>query len=573
MGFLILSMSRFHINSETISEEAVHASVVLNLFIMIISALRWVKVPIFHLESGFVLRTVFSVTVPLFIVIGNIGLNILLLLYFRKYSSFFSGIVVCVLSYFLLGNTSVVLVSSFLFIYFMYHLNIDSKKLIFYGLLLLFLIEFFSLINWVVFVPLGLSSIFNQVAVVEEQIYYLLSLFSPILVILFLFGWVLKRVIGWSVKGPLVQERTPRKVLRCIPVIGPRFVLVLALFLSLVIPIYPYLSAINPAREAVSPDLMLRAGVVDAVRSDWTSIFREMGGSRPVYLMVVFILQSIFRLESVSFVMYSPILFFALLIFSMHYFVSRSLGKSDVAALSAFLLSTGASFLLGIYLYNLSNLLGLSLVYFSLGILFSSLKREGVWAGYFSLALFFIVVFVHPWTFFQYCLVVFLFLFLKLKENRFSGYYRSLGFFFVVGLVLTLSVFFFLSGESVQPSLNVLNLSLFFDSFKAVNFVYAGVLSNVVPWLLSIYYLSVQRCEGDFSKFMRLLVFSTSIVFFFLNPFDKARVLSNLPVGCFAALGLLKFVSEADSKNGLMLILLIMVQSLVYVFRTLYFFV
>jgi len=573
MGFLILSMSRFHISPETISEEAAHASVVLNLFIMIISALQWVKVPIFHLESGFVLRTIFTFTVPLFIVIGNIGLNILLLLYFRKYSSMFSGLFVCVLTYFLLGNTSVVLVSSFLFIYFMCHLNLCRKKLLFYGILLFFFIEFFSLINWVVFVPLGLSSLFNQVAVVEEQIYYLLSLFSPILVILFLFGWVLKRVIGWSVKDSVFPERTHRKDLKYFLPMGPRFVLVLALFLSLVIPIYPYLSAINPAREAVSPDLMLRAGVVDAVRSDWTSIFREMGGSRPVFLMVVFILQSIFRLESVSFVMYSPILFFGLLILSMYYFISRSLGESDVAALSAFLLSTGASFLLGVYLYSLSNLLGLSLVYFSLGILFSSLKREGVWAGYFSLALFFSVLFVHPWTFFQYCLVVFPFLFLKLKENRFSGYYRSLGLFFVVGLVLALSVFFFLSGESVQPSLNVLDLSLFFDSFKAVNVVYAGVLSNVVPWLLSIYYLSGQSCDGDFSKFMRLLVFSTSLVFFFLNPFDKARVLGNLPVGCFAALGLLRFVSEADSRNGLMLILLIMVQSLVFVFRSLYFFV
>lgn len=566
-------MSRFHISSESITEEAVHASVVLNLFIMIISMFQWVKVPIFHLESGFVLRTIFSVIVPLFIVIGNIGLNVLLLLYFRKYLYLFSGIVVCVLTFFLLGNISVVLVSSFMFIYSLYHLNLYRKKLIFYGLLLLFVLEFFSLINWVVFVPLGLPSIFNQVAVVEEQIYYLLSLFSPILVILLLFGWVLKRVIDWSVKDPLIPERAHRKGLRKIPVIGPRFVLVLALFLSLFIPIYPYLSAINPAREAVSPDLMLRAGVVDAVRLDWTSIFREMGGSRPVYLMVVFLLQSVFRLESVSFVMYSPILFFALLVFSMYYFVSRSLGVSDVAALSALLLSTGASFLLGIYLYNLSNLLGLSLVYFSLGLLFSSLKREGVWAGYFSLVLFFSVLFVHPWTFVQYCLVVIPFIFFKLKENRFSGYYRSLGLFFVVGLVLTLSVFFFLSGESVQPALNVLNLSLFFDSFKAVNFVYAGVLSNVVPWLLSIYYLSVRSCEGDFSKFMRLLVFSSSLVFFFLNPFDKARALSNLPVGCFAALGLLKLVSEADSKNGLMLILLIMVQSLVFVFRTLYFFV
>jgi len=318
---------------------------------------------------------------------------------------------------------------------------------------------------------------------------------------------------------------------------------------------------------------MLRADVLDAVRSDWSSIFRELGGSRPVYLMVVFLLQSFFCLESVSFVMYSPILFFALLIFSMYYFVSRSLGESDVAALSAFLLSAGATFLLGIYLYNLSNLLGLSLVFFSLGLLFSSLKREGVWAGYYSLVLFFLVVFVHPWTFFQYCLVVIPFLFFKLKENRFSGYYRSLGSFFVVGFVLTLFVFFFLSKGSVQPYLNVLNLSLFFDSFKAVNFVYAGVLSNIVPWLLSLYYLSVQSDEGDFSKFMRILVFSTSIVFFFLNPFDKARVLSNLPVGCFAALGLSKFVSEANSKNGLMLFLLVMVQSVVFVFRTLFFFV
>ena len=116
-------------------------------------------------------------------------------------------------------------------------------------------------------------------------------------------------------------------------------------------------------------------------------------------------------------------------------------------------------------------------------------------------------------------------------------------------------------------------ISLFSDSFKAVNFVYAGVLSNVVPWVLSIYYLRVRSDEGDFSIFMRLLVFSTSLMFFFLNPFDKARVLSNLPLGCFAALGLLEFVSEVDSKNGLVAILFIMVQSLVYVFRTLYFFV
>jgi len=212
-------------------------------------------------------------------------------------------------------------------------------------------------------------------------------------------------------------------------------------------------------------------------------------------------------------------------------------------------------------------------VYFSLGLLFSSINREGGWTAYFSLALFFSVLFVHPWTFFQYCLVVFPFLFLKLKENRISGYYRSLGLFFVVGLVLSLSVFFALSSESVQPSLNVFSLSLFFDSFKAVNFVYAGVLSNVVPWLLSIYFLSVPSDKGDFSRFVRMLVYSTSILFFFLNPFDKARALSNLPVGFFTAFGLLKFVSEADSKNRLMFILLIMVQSVVFVFRTLYFFV
>ena len=566
-------MNRFRFNLEALLREAAHASVVLTFFIMVLSVLTWVKVPIFHLESGFVLRTFFSVTVPLFIVIGNIGSSILILLFFRKYFYSFSGIIIYVLTFFLLGTISVVFISSFLIIYYMYSLNLDHKKLIFYGLLLLFFIEFFSLINWVVFIPLDVSSIFNQVAIAEEQIYYLLSLFSPILVILFLFGWVPRRTIGWSVKGSLDHGRTHRKGNKYFPHLGSRFILVLSLFLSLVIPIYPHLSAINPAREAVSPDLMLRAGVVDSIRSDWTSIFREMGGSRPFYLMVVFILQSIFHLDSVSFVMYSPILFFALLVFSMYHFVSRSLGESDVAVLSAFLLSTGASFLLGIYLYTLSNLLGLSLVYFSLGLLFSSINRDGGWAAYFSLALFFSVMFVHPWTFFQYCLVVFPFLFLKLKENRISGYYRSLGLFFVVGLVLTLSVFFALSSESIQPSLNVFSLSLFFDSFKAVNFVYAGVLSNVVPWLLSIYFLSVPSDKGDFSRFVRMLVYSTSILFFFLNPFDKARALSNLPVGFFTAFGLLKFVSEADSKNRLMFILLIMVQSVVFVFRTLYFFV
>ena len=566
-------MSRFPFNLKALPEEATHASVVLTFFLMFLSLLNLVKIPIFHLQSGMVLRTTFSATVPLFIVSCNVGLNIIILFYFRKYFHLFLGIIICVLTSFFLGNISIVILSSVLFIYYMYSYNFDHKKLIFYGLLLLILIEFFSLINWVIFVPLGLTSIFHELAIMEGQIYHLFSLLSPILVILFLFGWIPRRIIGLSIKDTLSYEGIHQKGINHLPLMVPRFFLVLALLLSMFVPIYPYFSAINPAKEVVSHDLMVRAGVVDAVGSDWTSIFQEMGGSRPAYLMVVFVLQAIFRLESVSFVMYSPILFFALLVFSMYYFVRQSSGESDLAALSTFLLSAGANFILGIHLYPLSNLLGLSLVFFSLGSFFSSLKREDLWAGYFSIALFFIVLFVHPWTFFQYCLAVVLFLFFKLKENRFSNYYHSLGLFFVFGLALSLSVFFVLSNDSIQPYLNVSNLSLFFDTFKAVKIIYAGALSNVVPWLLSVYYMSVQSDERNFSKFLRILVFLTSIAFLFANPFDKSRVLSNLPVGYFAALGFLKFNLEVDYKNGLMFILFLIFQSIVFVFRTLYFLV
>lgn len=566
-------MSHFHIRSEGFSEEAAHASVILNIFIFLISALNFIKAPVFHLESGFVLRTVFSTVVPLVMVVGNFVFNILLLFNFRKYFYLLSVFFICVIVYFFLGYDYAVIVSSFLFIYFMLSKKMFFKKLLFYGVLLCFLIEFFSLINWVVFVPLGVSSILNQVAVLEEQLYYLLSLFTPIIVIFFLFSWVLKKVVGWGIADSFLRASAERRVPESGAIVNPRLVLVLALFLSLVVPIYPYLSGVNPARENVSPDLMLRAGVLDAVQSDWTRIFREMGGSRPVYLLSVYILQSIVRLDSVSFVVYSPILFFALLNFSLFFFVSRSLGENDVAAMSAFLLSAGANVLLGVYLYNLSNLFGLSLVYFSLGLLFSILKREELWVGYVSLTLFFLVMFVHPWTFIQYCLVLIPFLYFKWKDNRLNRFYRSLGIFFVVGFVVSLSMFLFLTYESVQPYLNMLNYSLFFDSFKAINIVYAGVLSNPVPWVLSLYYMTVKGDGGDFSKFLRLLVFSTSLVFFFLNPFDKARILSNLPIGCFAALALKRLISEGDSRIGLTFILLIMVQSLVYVFRTLYFFV
>ena len=566
-------MGCFHFNLEALPEEAVHASVVLTFFLMVLSVLHWIKVPILHLQSGFFQRTIFSVTVPLFIMIFNVGLNILILLYFRKYFYLFSSIIICIFTSLFLGYIPVIIISSFLFIYCMHLDGLDLKLLIFYGLFLLFIIELFSLINWIIFVPLGLSSIFLNIAIMEEQIYYLFSLFSPLLVLLFLFGWIPKRIINWYKKVNLFNKRIHQTSINHLPLIGSRFFFVSALLLSIFIPIYPYFSTINPAKEVLSPDLMLRARVVDTIRSDWTSIFREMSGSRPAYLMVVFILQSIFHIKSVSFIMYSPILLFMLLVFSMYYFVRQSYGKNDLAVLSSFLLSSGANFLLGIYLYPLSNLLGLCLVFFSLGLLFSSLKREAVWTGYFSIALFFMVLFVHPWTFFQYCIVVIPFLFIKLKENSYSDYYRFLVKFLVSGLVLILPVFFLLSTNSIRPYLNLVTLSLFIDTFKAVNFVYAGALSNIVPWLLSAYYLSGQSDERDVSKFLRLLVFLTSILFLFLNPFDKSRALINLPLGYFAALGLSKLNLKLDSKNGLIFALFLLFQSIVFVFRTLYFFV
>jgi len=566
-------MGCFHFNLEALPEEAVHASVVLTFFLMVLSVLHWIKVPILHLQSGFFQRTIFSVTVPLFIMIFNVGLNILILLYFRKYFYLFSSIIICIFTSLFLGYIPVIIISSFLFIYCMHLDGLDLKLLIFYGLFLLFIIELFSLINWIIFVPLGLSSIFLNIAIMEEQIYYLFSLFSPLLVLLFLFGWIPKRIINWYKKDNLFNKRIHQTSINHLPLIGSRFFFVSALLLSIFIPIYPYFSTINPAKEVLSPDLMLRARVVDTIRSDWTSIFREMSGSRPAYLMVVFILQSIFHIKSVSFIMYSPILLFMLLVFSMYYFVRQSYGKNDLAVLSSFLLSSGANFLLGIYLYPLSNLLGLCLVFFSLGLLFSSLKREAVWTGYFSIALFFMVLFVHPWTFFQYCIVVIPFLFIKLKENSYSDYYRFLVKFLVSGLVLILPVFFLLSTNSIRPYLNLVTLSLFIDTFKAVNFVYAGALSNIVPWLLSAYYLSGQSDERDVSKFLRLLVFLTSILFLFLNPFDKSRALINLPLGYFAALGLSKLNLKLDSKNGLIFALFLLFQSIVFVFRTLYFFV
>ncbi len=187
--------------------------------------------------------------------------------------------------------------------------------------------------------------------------------------------------------------------------------------------------------------------------------------------------------------------------------------------------------------------------------------------------MFFSVLFVHPWTFFQYCIVVIPFLFIKLKENSYSDYYRFLVKFLVSGLVLILPVFFLLSTNSIRPYLNLVTLSLFIDTFRAVNFVYAGALSNIVPWLLSAYYLSGQSDERDVSKFLRLLVFLTSILFLFLNPFDKSRALINLPLGYFAALGLSKLNLKLDSKNGLIFALFLLFQSIVFVFRTLYFFV
>ena len=431
------------------------------------------------------------------------------------------------------------------------------------------------LFHWAVAVPLGLVDPFEVLSELDLGLFYLVSPLSPFLGLAIVFAGLLKPVRGFlgGRIGSASSEPGSRAMSRMVVIF-----LLVSVSLGIVASLYPYLPNVNPYGNSAGEDLKEYREFLTLVGMDFSQAFSDLGRSRYVLIVVAFVFQKLLGLDALVAVRFLPIILNPLLVLSVFFFALEAFENGRVAAWASFFTACGFAVTVGIFGGLLANLLGLSLILTSLALLFRA-ARLGSWRNLvLSCLLGGALVFTHPWTFDQYFATsVLMTAFIWYRLYRRGGQTLTLKMMAVYLVLLfsaeLLQTFAFqgVGGASASSAVavRVSDLWMFWSQMEnAFTLLYGGLLSNLV--MLSFAFLGLLLLGRDRlpDKFLIVLMFCSSVVFLVGDGSIKSRLLFNIPLGAFAAVGVLglKFFNPVNSKVFFSFILL---HSMVYLFRSL----
>ena len=241
---------------------------------------------------------------------------------------------------------------------------------------------------------------------------------------------------------------------------------------------------------------------------------------------------------------------------------------------------TGIQVTVGIYSYFLTNMLALSLAFFSVGSLFVALRRGS--KGYFfgSILLGGLLPYVHPWSFDQFLgaagvlTILVGYVFLKTREEKpavrvLALYVLSLICFDVTKTLLFHGVGGFLASTTVASGLAGLG-EFWSSSIFSFRYLYGGSISNAPLLFLALIGVFLLSWRDANHRFWVVFLFVSSLVFLVGDDTIKSRLLFNVPFSFFAALGLdflVRVTQNARYRSALFFFFIL--SSFTYLFRSL----
>lgn len=438
--------------------------------------------------------------------------------------------------------------------------------------------EGMALIHWIL-LPLGIASPLTWFADLELSLFYIAAYLAPLLVLPLMFMWILKPLLRWG-WGENVDVGGIE--LRVREGLSLRSVLFLALSVSLgvVSALYPYASAVNPRGLSVGVDIPHYVREAEVVEQDVSQVFSVWGRSRPLIHLVIYGFQRLLGLDVSTAVRFLPAILNPLLVLSVFFLALEVLGDGWAAGWAAFFTVCGFQVTVGMYSYFLTNMLGLSLVFFSLGFLFRSLRCGCRASLVLASLLGGLLVFTHPWTFDQYYAAAVLTAGVVWYDARVKGgdYERvKLMFVYLVSLGLSelLKVLIFSGVGGVSASSTVVRrfsglAGFWFSSIFSFRLLYGGTMSNLVLLGLTVVGVYLLGRRGVSEVFFTVFLAATSLLFLVGDETIKSRLLYNVPIGLLAALGFTEFLQKKWGRDFKRAFILFVVLSLtVYLFRSL----
>lgn len=356
--------------------------------------------------------------------------------------------------------------------------------------------------------------------------------------------------------------------------------LILSISLSVAAALYPYSLAVNPEGRGFGVDVHYYVDNGEIVERDVSQAFNVMSGSRPLIFLVIYGFQKLLGSDVSTAVRFLPVILNPLMVVGAFFLAFEAFGDWRLSSWSAFFTACGYQVTVGMYSYFLTNMLALSLVFLSLGFLFRSLRRCCNISLALASILGILLVFTHPWTFDQYVVTMILTIIIYFyRIRRENGWYEKINGAIIYVVFLGFSDFakklLFQGAGAFSASLTAVrgisNFSEFWmDFISSFRLLYGGTISVIV--LIGLAVLGVYLNDlGEFSEiYFTVFPVATSLLFLIDNGAIKSRLLYNVPIGLFAAIGMSSLSRwKFDDNFKKCFILFVILNLTVYLFRSL----
>jgi len=491
-------------------------------------------------------------------------------------------IVLAILTLPLLGfNLSLVLIS-FIHIILAFKAFKPWRTFFTYLFLLLSIFEAAATVHWILLYPLNVNYLFGDLAMLELSVYYVFAQVTPLFTTFLMYHWI-PILLSYGFKLPIpsilklnFQDALPLKF-------NPKLLLFFSTLISMFSAIYPYLPTVNPADLPVGVDIKYYVNYTLMAEIDPLNAFKVSGGSRPIIVLLLLLLKRLTNLDVWLVVKFLPLILNPLLTLSTYFLVKSSTGDEFFASLSALLTSLGYKLTVNMYSYFLADITALILIYFSMALLFDSLKSKSKLTFACSTILFSLSIFTHPWTFTQYYISLLFFPLAEIFERRsltvalkaerrilillvFSGFIDILKSFLIGGLEGASATTGTVGHQSPIGFLNYWNNTIFSHLL-----LYGGFQSNLLINMFSIFGALIIWRMRYLGKFLSYSFIASSIPYFFVNGTLQSRLFFNLPVEILFSYSIYSIIRcgriPPSIRNSFLLF--IISSQLAYLFRSL----
>jgi hypothetical protein len=437
-------------------------------------------------------------------------------------------------------------------------------------------LEVLAVLHWLFFYPLGVKTTLEHVALLEKQLFYLFSSFTPYFGLTVIFTAIFTTI--YNLKNLELKHNQPELGISSIDS-NHKILVVFLTLISIFTSIYPYNPIINPENIDFGIDVRNYQEQATIVENDPSKILGVWDGSRPIVFLLIYFIQTIFKTDALSVVRLLPMLLNPFLALSTYFLTLELFQNRRMALLSMFFTIAGFPVIINIYSYFLANILGISFLYISFIFLIKALRSNNFTSLFFAYFFSFLLLLSHPWTFIQYfipVLVITLMIILSVGTiilNNDVGSKQML-IYYALGLGVTdLIKFIAIRGEGGISALStVFGFLTTFNTYwsdivVAFSYMFGGLYSNLVLLALIIVGILVYKPENPLDVIFQLSLGFSSVVFLIGNQMIKSRIFFNFPTAILAAKGFLFIYDRTEGHSKRVFSWFVSVTMILYLFR------